>query len=106
MVGVGGLGSVSVEMLTRCNVGKVILFDYNKVDLSDMNRIFFKPHQVGELKVDAAAVTLTTINVGVELETHNYNISLEENSDYFRTCLSTGSKTKGPVDLVLSCVDN
>ena len=31
VVGVGGVGSVTAEMLTRCGVGKLILFDYDKV---------------------------------------------------------------------------
>jgi ubiquitin-like modifier-activating enzyme 5 len=31
IVGCGGVGSVAAEMLTRCGVGKLILFDYDKV---------------------------------------------------------------------------
>jgi len=31
VVGVGGVGSVTAEMLTRCGIGKLILFDYDKV---------------------------------------------------------------------------
>jgi tRNA A37 threonylcarbamoyladenosine dehydratase len=31
IVGVGGVGSVAAEMLTRCGIGKLILFDYDKV---------------------------------------------------------------------------
>ncbi len=31
IVGLGGIGSVAAEMLTRCGVGKLILFDYDKV---------------------------------------------------------------------------
>ena len=31
IVGVGGVGSVTAEMLTRCGIGKLILFDYDKV---------------------------------------------------------------------------
>lgn len=31
IVGVGGVGSVVAEMLTRCGIGKLILFDYDKV---------------------------------------------------------------------------
>ena len=31
VVGIGGIGSVAAEMLTRCGVGKLILFDYDKV---------------------------------------------------------------------------
>ena len=46
VVGVGGVGSVTAEMLTRCGIGKLILFDYDKVELANMNRLFFQPHQV------------------------------------------------------------
>ena len=31
IVGVGGVGSVVAEMLTRCGIGKLILYDYDKV---------------------------------------------------------------------------
>lgn len=31
VVGIGGVGSVVAEMLTRCGIGKLILFDYDKV---------------------------------------------------------------------------
>ena len=34
VVGVGGVGSVAAEMLTRCGIGKLILFDYDKVSFS------------------------------------------------------------------------
>ena len=34
VVGVGGVGSVAAEMLTRCGIGKLILFDYDKVRFS------------------------------------------------------------------------
>lgn len=38
--------SVAAEMLTRCGVGKLLLFDYDKVELANMNRLFYQPHQV------------------------------------------------------------
>lgn len=38
IVGVGGVGSVTAEMLTRVGVGKLILFDYDKVEIANMNR--------------------------------------------------------------------
>jgi ubiquitin-like modifier-activating enzyme 5 len=31
IVGIGGVGSVVAEMLTRCGMGKLILYDYDKV---------------------------------------------------------------------------
>ena len=44
IVGIGGIGSVVAEMLTRCGIGKLILFDYDKVELANMNRMFYLPH--------------------------------------------------------------
>lgn len=38
VVGVGGVGSVAAEMLTRCGIGKLLLFDYDTVTLANMNR--------------------------------------------------------------------
>ena len=38
-------------MLTRCGIGKLILFDYDKVEMANMNRLFFQPHQSGQSKV-------------------------------------------------------
>jgi len=107
VVGVGGVGSVTSEMLTRCGIGKLILFDYDKVELANMNRLFFQPHQAGLSKVDAAAKTLESINPDVTFETWNYNITTVDNFDHFVDRIRTGSLIEGkPVDLVLSCVDN
>lgn len=106
IVGIGGVGSVTAEMLTRCGIGKLILFDYDKVEMANMNRLFFQPHQAGMTKVEAAARTLSFINPDVEFESHNYNITLVDKFDHFLERLREGSKRGGPVNLVLSCVDN
>lgn len=106
IVGIGGVGSVTAEMLTRCGIGKLILFDYDKVELANMNRLFFQPHQSGLSKVDAAAETLRKINPDVEIFTYNYNITTLDNFNHFCSILTSSSLSGGPVDLVLSCVDN
>ncbi|XP_025871231.1 ubiquitin-like modifier-activating enzyme 5 isoform X1 [Vulpes vulpes] len=107
IVGVGGVGSVTAEMLTRCGIGKLLLFDYDKVELANMNRLFFQPHQAGLSKVQAAEYTLRNINPDVLFEVHNYNITTVENFQHFMDRISNGGLEEGkPVDLVLSCVDN
>lgn len=58
IVGIGGVGSVAAEMLTRCGVGKLLLFDYDTVELANMNRLFFTPTHVGMFKTDAAVQML------------------------------------------------
>lgn len=93
-------------MLTRCGIGKLILFDYDKVELANMNRLFFQPNQSGQCKVGAARETLQFINPDVEIDTNNYNITTVDNFDHFMQTLRTGSIRNDRVDLVLSCVDN
>lgn len=94
-------------MLTRCGIGKLILFDYDKVELANMNRLFFTPDQAGLSKVDAAAKTLNFINPDVTILTNNYNITTVESFDKFLDAIRNGGIEEGkPVDLVLSCVDN
>lgn len=39
------MGSVAAEMLTRCGIGRLLLYDYDTVELANMNRLFFKPDQ-------------------------------------------------------------
>eukprot|EP00920_Eleutheroschizon_duboscqi_P004149 GHVT01009602.1.p1 GENE.GHVT01009602.1~~GHVT01009602.1.p1 ORF type:complete len:393 (+),score=46.60 GHVT01009602.1:869-2047(+) len=75
IVGLGGVGVVAAEMLARCGIGKLILFDYDVVELANMNRLFYTPQQRGIDKVQAAASTLQAINPDVLVETHNCNIT-------------------------------
>lgn len=58
VVGVGGVGSVVAEMLTRCGIGKLILYDYDRVELANMNRMFYLPTHQGLAKVEAAKLSL------------------------------------------------
>eukprot|EP00912_Choanoflagellata_sp_UC4_P000818 UC4_evm7s507 len=109
VVGVGGVGSVTSEMLTRCGIGKagqLILFDYDKVELANMNRLFFQPHQSGMSKVEAAKKTLQNINPDVQIDIHSMDITTVENYDRFCDIISNDSLANGPVSLVLGCVDN
>lgn len=107
VVGVGGVGSVTADMLTRCGIGKLILFDYDKVELANMNRLFFTPDQAGLSKVEAASKTLNFINPDVTIVTNNYNITTVDSFDKFLEAIKMGGVDgQSPVDLVLSCVDN
>uniref|UniRef100_A0A915PQQ6 Ubiquitin-like modifier-activating enzyme 5 n=1 Tax=Setaria digitata TaxID=48799 RepID=A0A915PQQ6_9BILA len=106
VVGVGGVGSVVAEMLTRCGIGKLILFDYDKVELANMNRLFYQPQHSGMSKVDAARNTLIAINPDVDFETYNMNITTVENYPVFVDRIRKGNLTGEKVDLILSCVDN
>ena len=75
VVGVGGVGSVTSEMLVRCGIGHLVLYDYDTVQLANMNRLFFTPLQVGLSKVAAARDTLALINPDVVIEAYNLDVT-------------------------------
>jgi ubiquitin-like modifier-activating enzyme 5 len=105
IVGVGGVGSVASEMLTRCGIGGLLLYDYDSVELANMNRLFFRPDQAGMSKTDAAIATLSDINPDVNLEGYNSNICTVDGFTNFVKSLKNPDGTSR-VDLILSCVDN
>lgn len=75
IIGLGGIGSVAAEMLTRCGIGKLLLFDYDKVEIANMNRLFFRPEQSGMTKTSAARQTLENINPDVIFEDYHFDIT-------------------------------
>jgi len=106
IIGIGGIGSVTAEMLARCGIGRLILFDYDKVELANMNRMFYLPEHKGLYKVEAAKLSLNNINPDVDIVVHNYNITSLEHYPEFVKELKQGGLKGQPVDLVISGVDN
>ncbi|KAF2302652.1 hypothetical protein GH714_000586 [Hevea brasiliensis] len=110
IVGIGGVGSVAAEMLTRCGIGRLLLYDYDRVELANMNRLFFRPEQVGMTKTDAAVQTLSDINPDVVCLSYTLNITTVQGFETFMSSLKNKyfrpAKEGSGVDLVLSCVDN
>lgn len=90
IVGIGGVGSVVAEMLTRCGIGKLIIYDYDKVELANMNRMFYLPSHEGLAKVEAAKKSLNDINPDTEIESFNHNICTIENYNNFKQKIMTG----------------
>ena len=106
IVWVGGVGSVVSEMLTRCGIGKLILYDYDIVEIANMNRLFYTPDQIGLSKVTAAQKTLVRINPNIVIDAQNINVTLSENHNLFQEKILKGGLDGKRVNLVLSCVDN
>ena len=76
--GLGGLGSNIAICLARAGVGKLILIDFDKVDISNLHRQQYKAAQVGILKTQALSDNLKEINPYITIETHNTKVT-EEN---------------------------
>lgn len=68
--GLGGLGSPVAMYLAAAGVGHLTLVDFDKVDLSNLQRqIVHSMHDIGRPKVESAADTLRALNPEVKLST-------------------------------------
>lgn len=76
--GLGGLGSNVAIALARAGVGKLILIDFDVVDVTNLHRQQYKACQVGTPKPEALRDNLKEISPYVDLETHFVRIT-EEN---------------------------
>ena len=68
--GLGGLGSNIAIALARAGIGKLILIDFDRVDITNLHRQQYKASQIGMYKTDALADNLREIAPYIELETH------------------------------------
>lgn len=69
--GLGGLGSNIAVALARAGVGRLILLDFDRVDLSNLNRQQYKAGQLGQYKTEALAENLAEIAPYITLERHS-----------------------------------
>ena len=59
--GLGGLGSNIAVALARAGIGKLLLIDFDRVDLTNLHRQQYKADQIGRYKTDALAENLSEI---------------------------------------------
>ena len=76
--GLGGLGSNIAIALARAGIGKLLLIDFDRVDITNLHRQQYKANQIGLYKTDALAENLSEIAPYTEVETVTAKIT-EEN---------------------------
>jgi len=59
--GLGGLGSNIALSLARAGIGRLILIDFDRVDLTNLHRQQYKAEQIGRYKTEALAENLREI---------------------------------------------
>ena len=75
--GLGGLGSNIAISLARAGVGKLILVDFDRVDVTNLHRQQYKACQVGLPKPEALLSNLKEIAPYTEYETHFEKVTAE-----------------------------
>ena len=68
VAGLGGLGSNIAVMLARSGVGHLLLIDFDKVDVSNLNRQVYSIPHLGLNKTDALTQIIRDINPSVEVK--------------------------------------
>ncbi|MGN8897800.1 sulfur carrier protein ThiS adenylyltransferase ThiF [Flavonifractor sp. HCP28S3_F3] len=76
--GLGGLGSNVAIALARAGVGTLHLIDFDKVDLTNLNRQQYMADQLGRYKTEALAETLKRIAPYCKVRTDTVRVT-EEN---------------------------
>lgn len=68
IVGVGGVGGYVVTSLARSGIENIIIIDYDKVDISNINRQIIAYHStIGKKKVDVLEQMLLDINPNINV---------------------------------------
>lgn len=73
--GLGGLGSNIAMSLARAGIGKLILIDFDRVDLTNLHRQQYKADQIGRYKTEALTENLRESAPYIELEIHTIRIT-------------------------------
>ena len=96
MVGAGGLASGALPYLVAVGIGKMILIDSDRIDVSNLGpQVLYATQGVGASKVRTAQQKLTSLNPNCQIEIVEDSLNAS-NADEFIAA----------VDLVIDCTDN
>ena len=95
VVGLGGTGSPVAEQLYRLGIGDLIFFDGDRLEQSNLNRVYgAKLSDVGDFKVDIAKNRLDTIGLGTPVRAVREHITREDSARQLTEC-----------DVIFGCTD-
>ena len=102
VLGLGGVGGYVTESLARCGIGHLILVDYDKVDITNINRQIIATYSnIGKLKTDCFKERIKDINKDCEVTVlnifygeDNKDILFNNNIDYIIDCCDSLNSKK------------
>ncbi len=77
--GLGGLGSNIAVSLARAGIGKLLLVDFDSVDIANLHRQQYKANQIGKYKTEALLENLKEMAPYIDIEIHTAYVT-EENA--------------------------
>ncbi len=94
VAGLGGLGSCVAASLARAAIGRLVIVDFDVVEMSNMNRQQYFLDQIGRKKTDALAENLRRINPCVDIVSRCEKLTAENIPALFGGC-----------DIICECFD-
>jgi sulfur carrier protein ThiS adenylyltransferase len=86
IAGVGGLGSNCAVSLARIGIGKIIIADFDKITLQNLNRQYFFREQVGQKKVFALKDNIFFIDPKIKVKAFDVKVNPENLQAIFKGC--------------------
>lgn len=83
IAGLGGLGSNIAVMLARTGIGHLHLVDFDKVDLTNLNRQAYHISHLNRLKTDALKELLLEINPYLDVTTKTVRVTKDNATELF-----------------------
>ena len=97
VIGIGGVGGYVVEGLVRSGIGKIILVDYDKVDITNFNRqLIALDDNIDRYKVECFSERIENINKKCRVLTYTLKINNDNIKEIF----------KEKIDYVVDAVDD
>ena len=105
--GLGGVGGTAIEALVRTGVKKVILVDFDNVDITNLNRqILYTQNDVGNPKVECAKKRLMDLSPSLEVLTYNCKAQDFDFSEKIDFVIDAIDDVDGKVYIAKKCVEN
>jgi len=85
IIGAGGLGSPCVLYLAAAGIGRLLIVDGDRVELSNLQRqILYNTGDIGSAKVESAGGKIKALNPDVELKTREVRVDSSNIRDLIR----------------------
>lgn len=111
VLGLGGVGSYALEAIVRSGVGSVVIVDYDRIDITNLNRQLMTNHNnIGLLKTKVWEERIKDINPNCNVEVVTKKLTKEDvkglfkyNIDYVIDACDTLEVKK---ELIIACHEN
>ncbi len=86
IAGCGGLGSNIAVMMARSGIGRLVLADFDRVEIGNLNRQRYDLDDIGKPKAEALKEAILSIDPGITVETYDVVLDRSNIKEIFSGC--------------------